>query len=98
MAPWHWRPTLWRALLDRARLAWRLVREPQVPTVVKGLPLLVVGYLISPLDVIPDTLPLVGELDEHLGRDVGRVGRRVVVEHARELRRGEHGGPRVGGG
>lgn len=64
MAPWTTRPTLWGALVGRARLAWRLVREPRVPVLRKAVPLLALAYVLSPLDVLPDALPLVGELDD----------------------------------
>ena len=40
------------------------MREPRVPRVVKALPLLTVFYAISPLDFVPDVLPLLGQLDD----------------------------------
>jgi uncharacterized membrane protein YkvA (DUF1232 family) len=46
------------------RLAGRLLREPRVPTLTKAVPLLAGLYLISPLDVIPDLLPFVGQVDD----------------------------------
>jgi uncharacterized membrane protein YkvA (DUF1232 family) len=35
-----------------------------VPTLTKAVPLLTVLYLASPLDFVPDLLPLVGQLDD----------------------------------
>jgi uncharacterized membrane protein YkvA (DUF1232 family) len=64
MTPLTSRPTLWGAFFGRARLAWSLVREPQVPLLRKAIPLLALAYVISPLDLIPDVLPFVGELDD----------------------------------
>lgn len=58
------RPTVWGAFFGRARLAWRLIREPQVPLWRKAIPLLALVYVLSPLDFIPDALPLIGELDD----------------------------------
>ena len=58
------RPSLWAALISRARLGWRLIREPRVPVTRKLVPLLTVAYLLSPVDVIPDAIPFVGELDD----------------------------------
>jgi uncharacterized membrane protein YkvA (DUF1232 family) len=58
------RPTLWRLLLSQARLALRLLREPRVPMLSKGVPLLAAAYILSPLDFLPDVFPLVGQLDD----------------------------------
>ena len=54
-----------RRLWQDARLAWALLREPRVPTWTKLLlPALWLLYLIMPLDVIPDVIPVLGELDD----------------------------------
>ena len=53
-----------RTLLSQARLALRLVREPRVPLLTKGVLLLAVLYIISPLDFIPDVFPVIGQLDD----------------------------------
>ena len=53
-----------RALLSQARLAFRLVREPRVPLLTKGVLLLAALYIISPVDFIPDVLPVIGQLDD----------------------------------
>ena len=55
---------LLRALAAHVRLALRLLREPRVPLIPKALPLAAVLYVISPLDVIPDVLPLLGQIDD----------------------------------
>src|SRR5437870_7443544 len=57
-------PALLRALVSNARLAVRLLREPRVPLFVKAVPVLALLYVISPLDFIPDVLPVIGELDD----------------------------------
>lgn len=57
-------PGLARTLLDSVRLTLRLLREPAVPLVSKGLPILAVLYVLSPLDFVPDVLPIVGQLDD----------------------------------
>jgi uncharacterized membrane protein YkvA (DUF1232 family) len=59
-----WRPRLLKTLLTHARLAFRLVREPRVPLLVKAMPFLAIVYVISPLDFIPDVLPVLGEIDD----------------------------------
>jgi uncharacterized membrane protein YkvA (DUF1232 family) len=61
---WLSRPTLLRMLFSHARLASRLLREPRVPLLAKAVPLLAALYLVSPLDLIPDVFPLLGQVDD----------------------------------
>ncbi len=61
---WLWRAGLLRTLFWRLRLAIRLIREPRVPLLTKAPPLLMVFYLISPLDLVPDVLLLLGQIDD----------------------------------
>jgi len=58
------RPGLLRAMILRARLAFRLIREPRVRLLVKLVPLAAIVYVLSPIDLIPDVLPAIGELDD----------------------------------
>ena len=53
-----------RTIIPTLRLAWRLVREPRVPFLTKLVPLLALFYVVDPLDIVPDVLPIVGELDD----------------------------------
>jgi len=39
-------------------------RDPRVPWYAKALAICVVGYALSPLDLIPDFIPIVGYLDD----------------------------------
>ncbi len=55
-----------RTLPDLVRLFARLVKEPRLPRAAKvalGVALL---YLASPLDLVPDFIPVVGYLDDIL--------------------------------
>jgi uncharacterized membrane protein YkvA (DUF1232 family) len=50
----------------RFRLAWRLVRSPRVPVRAR-LPLFaLLVYLALPLDIVPDFIPVLGQLDDVL--------------------------------
>jgi uncharacterized membrane protein YkvA (DUF1232 family) len=57
-------PSLVRTLLSHVRLTLRLLREPRVPRLVKAVPILAVLYVVSPVDVIPDVIPILGQLDD----------------------------------
>jgi uncharacterized membrane protein YkvA (DUF1232 family) len=58
------KPGLLKGLLSQARLAARLIREPTVPVVTKMVPALGFLYLVSPIDFVPDLLPVLGQLDD----------------------------------
>ena len=47
-----------------ARLYWRLFRNWRVPILPKALLVLTLVYVVSPLDVIPDFIPVIGEMDD----------------------------------
>jgi uncharacterized membrane protein YkvA (DUF1232 family) len=43
---------------------WKLFRHPQTPRVVKVVAFLVIAYAVSPIDLIPDFIPVLGQLDD----------------------------------
>ena len=51
----------WRKKL---RLAGRLVKDRRLPLAVRAIPVLLVLYLAMPIDIIPDFIPLLGQLDD----------------------------------
>ncbi len=55
-------------MFRRLRTAWRIyrtaVRDPRTPFAAKVLPLMGLLYLIWPIDLIPDVLPVLGQLDD----------------------------------
>ena len=53
-----------RLLPDIVRLVRRLAADPSLPRGVRVRLLLLTGYLISPVDLIPDFLPVVGYADD----------------------------------
>lgn len=64
ISSWLSRPWSLRSLIAQARLAFRLLREPRVPMVLKAVPLFALLYLISPIDFVPDFIPGLGQLDD----------------------------------
>jgi uncharacterized membrane protein YkvA (DUF1232 family) len=55
----------WARALRRDAHAIRLAsRDPRVPWTVKLLAIAVAGYALSPIDLIPDFIPVLGYLDD----------------------------------
>ncbi|MFN2137928.1 MAG: YkvA family protein [Candidatus Promineifilaceae bacterium] len=57
-------PNFWRKTWYEMRVGWQLLRDGRVPLPLKVLPVLIILYLLSPLDLIPGFLPVVGQLDD----------------------------------
>jgi uncharacterized membrane protein YkvA (DUF1232 family) len=52
-------------LISRGRLVWRLMNDSRVPAWIKiGIPVIVLIYFITPVDLIPDFIPVLGQLDD----------------------------------
>ena len=57
----------WANELKRDVVAlWLAARDPRVPMLAKALAALVAAYALSPLDLIPDFIPVLGYLDDLL--------------------------------
>lgn len=57
----------WARALKRDVLAlWLAARDPRVPLLAKVLSGLVAAYALSPIDLIPDFIPVLGYLDDLL--------------------------------
>ena len=69
-----------------ARLVWRLSRDPRVPARTKAVTFMLAGYLLSPVDLIPDPIPGVGHVDDLviLAFALDQILNRVPVEVVRE--------------
>jgi uncharacterized membrane protein YkvA (DUF1232 family) len=79
----------WRAKFD---LAKRLVTDDRIPLPVRAIVPLLVLYLALPLDLIPDFIPVIGQLDDILVVIIGIamlvrfVPARVLDQHLAELK------------
>ncbi|TXL72124.1 DUF1232 domain-containing protein [Vineibacter terrae] len=79
----------WARRLKRDTLmVWLAARDPRVPWYVKGLALCVAGYALSPIDLIPDFIPVLGLLDDLILIPLGiwLVVRLIPAPLALELR------------
>ena len=47
-------------------LAWAVLRDPRAPKAAKLATVLAIVYVLSPIDLIPDTIPVLGWLDDGL--------------------------------
>jgi len=57
-------PNFWLQLIRPMRIAWRLFFDRRVSILPKILPLFTLIYIISPLDLIPDVILGLGQLDD----------------------------------
>lgn len=55
-----------RALKQLALTVWLAARDPRMPFATRMLALAVAAYAFSPIDLIPDFIPLLGVLDDLL--------------------------------
>jgi uncharacterized membrane protein YkvA (DUF1232 family) len=61
---WKRLSLLWTVLRGDVRLLWFALRHPLAPRWLKPALALVGLYLLSPVDLLPDTLPLLGVVDD----------------------------------
>ena len=60
-----------RALKSQVLTLWFCRAHPDLPAVVKILTVLVVAYAFSPIDLIPDFIPVLGYLDDVILLPIG---------------------------
>ena len=88
MALWQ-RLRLWAHLVLRDGLAlYVAARHPRTPWLAKLLALVVAAYALSPIDLIPDAIPVLGMLDEVilLPIAIALIARLIPVEIMAESR------------
>lgn len=89
--PWIHGLRFIRHLPQFVRLYWRLLRDGRVSVWPKALLLLSVVYAVSPIDLVPDVLPVIGQVDDLLIVIVAcrlfmyMCPRAVVQEHVRRI-------------
>ena len=53
-----------RRIWENVQLLWKMVLDPSVPWASRAVAIAALAYLVSPLDAIPDALPIVGLSDD----------------------------------
>ena len=76
-----------RFVPDCVVLVKRLLADPRVPRRSKALLVLLVGYLVVPVDLVPDFIPVVGQLDDAI---VAAVAIRLALRSGGEALLEEH--------
>lgn len=62
---WLARVRQWAQLIKRdVHALWLAARDPRMPRLAKLLALLIAAYALSPIDLIPDFIPVLGYLDD----------------------------------
>jgi uncharacterized membrane protein YkvA (DUF1232 family) len=84
---------LWALARGDARRLWRALRHPQAPGWLKAGTLVLLLYLISPIDLIPDTLPLLGVVDDLV---LATLGIRFLLDRLPASLRADLDSPPVG--
>jgi uncharacterized membrane protein YkvA (DUF1232 family) len=76
-----------RQLPNYVRLLFGLLRDNRVATIDKVLVGAAIAYIIAPVDLIPDWIPFIGEVDDvfllvtALQRLISNAGRSVVLQY-----------------
>ena len=68
-----------RSLQLEVATLWFAMRDPRVPWYAKAVAAVVVGYALSPIDLIPDAIPVLGLLDDLVLVPVGVLLVRTLV-------------------
>jgi len=82
---------LLKAVINRGRLVWRLMRDRRVPAYLKALPVATLIYLALPVDLLPDIAPLLGQVDDlgvlivGIESFIALCPSEVVDEHLRQI-------------
>ena len=78
---------LMRAIPNFLKMLWRLYGDPRVSRLDKGLVLATIGYIVLPMDLVPDFLPFLGQIDDlyllalALDRLLNNAGVDVLLDH-----------------
>jgi uncharacterized membrane protein YkvA (DUF1232 family) len=55
---------LWWKFKKEIMMVWAMLRNPAAPGIAKLVALLAAVYIISPVDLVPDVIPILGWIDD----------------------------------
>lgn len=77
-----------------ARTVWGIMRDPRTPIGLKGMMAAALAYVVFPVDLVPDVIPILGQADDLtilllvLDMFIQNAPAEVRVEHAARARNG----------
>ena len=80
--------TTGRGLIERVLMLVNTLKDPDTPLWARGTILSALGYFLSPLDIIPDFIPVVGYADDTLAliAAVAAVAIHIKKEHREDAK------------
>jgi uncharacterized membrane protein YkvA (DUF1232 family) len=72
-------PGFFQEIWEQIRLVFSLLRDRDVPLYLKVVPFLGIAYMILPPDIIPDFIPVLGQLDD---LTILLIGSKMFIELA----------------
>ncbi len=91
-----------RALKSEIAVLTAAVRDPRTPLAAKLLGVAIVAYAVSPIDLIPDFIPVIGFLDDMILLPIGlwlvrrMIPADVLAEHRARVEPGTRLAPSMG--
>ena len=81
-------PSLAHRVRTEAHAVWLAIRDPRTPMAARIVGVLVAAYALSPIDLIPDFIPVLGLLDDAILIPLGvwLFERLIPAEHFAEHR------------
>ncbi|HEU4959368.1 MAG TPA: YkvA family protein [Sphingomonas sp.] len=81
-------PSLAHRLRVEAHAVWLAVRDPRTPWSARAIGLVIAAYALSPIDLVPDFIPVLGLVDDAILIPAGLwlFERLVTPEHMAEHR------------
>lgn len=77
-----------REVVEKALILYEALKDKDTPTWARGVIIAALGYFISPIDAIPDTVPIAGYADDlgALAAAIAAVAAHVKDEHIENAR------------
>lgn len=77
------KPSKWKELIQNLKrniyILYLAYRHPETPWYAKAFSLFIVAYALSPIDFIPDVIPVLGYLDEVILLPLGILGAFTLI-------------------